>query len=199
MAWVLVLTAIPLALELSGTWPVVIQRFHRGADTIGMTRMVVVLLLMLSALILSTWKQLVQSLYIGLTGRARLIKGSVFVTLALLFLIGPILGWIIDNKRVVSTIWDTLPLVLAILVALKMSAVGWIGSRLNQSRLLSDRALVIGSACWCAVVLGVYGIFAWFFSTPFFPRYVLMLLAILAIPLARLSAAPLALAWNRHR
>jgi hypothetical protein len=28
---------------------------------------------------------------------------------------------------------------------------------------------------------------------------VLALVAILAIPLARLSAAPLALAWNRHR
>ena len=27
----------------------------------------------------------------------------------------------------------------------------------------------------------------------------LLLVAILAIPLARLSAAPLALAWNRHR
>ena len=58
---------------------------------------------------------------------------------------------------------------------------------------------MIGSACWCAVVLGVYGVLAWFFSTPFFPRYVLMLLAILAIPLARVAAAPLALDWNRHR
>ena len=55
------------------------------------------------------------------------------------------------------------------------------------------------AACWCAVVLALYGVLVWFFSTPFFPRYVLALLAILAIPLARLSAAPLALAWNRHR
>ena len=35
--------------------------------------------------------------------------------------------------------------------------------------------------------------------TPLVPRYVLMLLVILAVPLARVSAAPLALAWNRHR
>ena len=55
------------------------------------------------------------------------------------------------------------------------------------------------AACWCFVVLALYSVLVWFFSTPFFPRYVLALLAILAIPLARLSAAPLALAWNRHR
>jgi len=36
-------------------------------------------------------------------------------------------------------------------------------------------------------------------DTPIFPRYLLALVAILAIPLARVSAAPLALAWNRHR
>jgi hypothetical protein len=48
-------------------------------------------------------------------------------------------------------------------------------------------------------VIALYGLFAWFFSTPFVPRYFLALVAILAIPLARVSAAPLALAWNRHR
>jgi len=48
-------------------------------------------------------------------------------------------------------------------------------------------------------VLALYGLLVWLVSTPFFPRYLLALVAILAIPLARLSAAPLALAWNRHR
>jgi len=39
----------------------------------------------------------------------------------------------------------------------------------------------------------------WMLDTPHVKNHVLMLLAILAMPLARLSAAPLALAWNRHR
>jgi hypothetical protein len=39
----------------------------------------------------------------------------------------------------------------------------------------------------------------WLIATPFFPHYVLALVAILATPLARLAAAPLALASNRHR
>ena len=64
---------------------------------------------------------------------------------------------------------------------------------------MSDRTLVAGAALWSGVVLALYGVFVWLLSTPLFPRYVLALVAILAIPLARLSAAPLALAWNRHR
>jgi len=40
----------------------------------------------------------------------------------------------------------------------------------------------------------------WLFCTPeFIPRALAGLVAILAVPLARVSAAPLALAWNRHR
>ena len=48
-------------------------------------------------------------------------------------------------------------------------------------------------------LIAVYGVLAWFMETPIFPRYIFALVAILAIPLVRLSAAPLALAWNRHR
>jgi hypothetical protein len=48
-------------------------------------------------------------------------------------------------------------------------------------------------------VLGLYAVLVWFWSTPHVARYFLLLIAILEIPLARLSAAPLALAWNRHR
>ena len=48
-------------------------------------------------------------------------------------------------------------------------------------------------------MLALYGLLVWLVDTPLIPRYFLALVAILAIPLARLSAAPLALAWNRHR
>jgi hypothetical protein len=158
----------------------------------------VLLLLILAACIASTWKQLVQSLYIGLTGRASLIQGSVLLVLGFFFVFGPFAEWIIDSGRV-GEVWSALPLIFAILVGVKMIAVVWIAVRLYHDRLLSDRALVIGSACWCVAVFALYSILVWLLGTPHVPRYVLMLVAILAIPLARLSAAPLALDWNRHR
>jgi hypothetical protein len=198
LAWLLIIVAVPIALEWSGEMPLVVERSRRFAQVVGTPRAVVFLLLVVAAFIASTWKQLVQTLYIGLTGRAWLIKGSIFATLTLLFLIGPTAEWIIDTQRL-GRLWSALPLIFTLLVCVKMSAAAWIATRLYRNRLLSDRVLVAGAACWCVAVFALYGVLVWLLDTPHIPHYLLMLLAILAIPLARLSAAPLALAWNRHR
>src|SRR2546423_1444787 len=198
-AWLLLLVALPLALEWSGTWSMVTERVRRMSDAIGTPRAATVVLLILAAFIVATWKQLVQSLHIGLTGREWIVKGSVLLTLTLLILLGPIVEWIIANPGVQRALWNALPLILAGLVALKMCAAASTATRLDRGRLLGDRAIVAGAACWVLAVLALYGVLVWFFSTPFIARYVLALIAILAVPFARISAAPLALAWNRHR
>ncbi len=198
-AWLVVLVAMSLALEWSGTWSVVTEGVRRMNDAIGTPRAATVVLLILAGFIVATWKQLVQSLHIGLTGREWIVKGSVLLTLTFLILLGPIVEWIIDSPSVQRALWNALPLGLAGLVGLKMSAAAWIATRLDRSRLLGARALVLGAACWVLAVLAIYGVLVWFFSTPFVARYQLALIAILVVPLARISAAPLALAWNRHR
>jgi len=48
-------------------------------------------------------------------------------------------------------------------------------------------------------VFALYGLLVWITPAVLFRRHALALLAILAVPLARVAAAPLALAWNRHR
>src|SRR6266516_3503996 len=194
VAWLLVLVALPLALEWSGTWSVVTERARHMNEAIGTPRAATVVLLILAGFIVATWKQLVQSLHIGLTGREWMVKGSVLLTLTFLILLGLIVEWIIDTPSVQRALWNALPLILAGLVALKMSAAAWIATRLDRSRLLGDRALFVGAACWCVAVLALYAVLVWFCSTPFVAHYLLALIAILAVPLVRLSAAPLALA-----
>jgi hypothetical protein len=198
-AWLLVLAAIPLALTLSGTWPVVIERVRHGIELVGPRRAVVFALLVFSGLWLSTWRQLLVNLYVGLSGRAWLTKASVFLALSFLTLIGPIVQWIIDDSSARGALWDALPWLIAILVGVRMSVAAWIVTRLYSTRLLSDRILVTGAACWLVLVFALYGLLGWLVSGPLIPRYFLVLVSILAIPLVRPSAAPLALAWNRHR
>jgi len=197
-AWVLVLGAVMLAFRWSGTDAVVIERWRRFSAIVGTPRAIVFVLLLLWGFIALTWTQLVQSLYIGLTGRGAVIKGSVVLVLGFFFLFGPFAEWIVETERL-GRIWSALPLIFTALVTLKMIAVVWIGVRLFERHLLSDRALVIGAACWSGAVLALYGVLVWLLDAPHIPHYLLMLAAILMIPLARLSAAPLALAWNRHR
>jgi hypothetical protein len=198
-AWLLVLVAIPLALTLSGTWPAVIEPANRAIKAIGAPRAFVIVLVLFSGLLASTWKQLVQGLYIGLTGRAWLIKANAALLLSFLVIIGPLAEGFMRNGNIRAALWDALPWILAILMFVKMSAAAWIATRLYHSRLLSDRTLVTGAAVWLFAVLALYALLVWLVDTPFIARYFLALLAILAVPLARLSAAPLALAWNRHR
>jgi hypothetical protein len=197
-AWGLVLLAIPLALRFSGTDAVVLEHWHHFSAIVGTPRAWVFLLLVLWGFVALTWTQLVQSLYIGLTGRGAVIKGSVVLVLGFFFLFGPFAEWIVETQRL-GRIWRALPLIFALLVSLKMIASVWIGVHLYERRLLSDRMLVIGAACWSIAVFALYGVLVWLFDAPHIPHYLVMLVAILAIPLARLSAAPLALAWNRHR
>ena len=198
-SWALVLVAIPIGLRWSGTWPVFTEKMRQATEFMGALRTVVLVLLILALCIAATWKQLVQGLFIGLTGREWLIKGTVLFAVAVFSGLGPLGQWIYDNASVQRVIWGALPLILAVLVGAKMSAATWVATRLWRNRVLGDRTLVAGAAGWCGAVLALYGVLAWFLSTPFFPRYLLMLLAILFVPLARLSAAPLALTWNRHR
>lgn len=198
-SWLLVVLSIPLALVLSDTAPVVTEWTEGVAHIIGATRAIAAALLLLVGLVVTTWSQLVQNLYIGLTGREWLIKSSVLLNLVLVVVAVPLAQWVLKSGEARAAIWDGWPAVVAILVGIKMTAAGWIVMRLHASRLRNERSMVTGAAWWCAAVLAVYGVLVWFFSTPLVPRYLLALIAILAIPLARVSAAPLALGWNRHR
>jgi hypothetical protein len=198
-AWALVLLAIPVGVYWSGTWLTLLDWLRSVASTIGAPRAIVLLVVVVAGQMLSTWKQLVQSLCFGLTGNERLIKGSVFVSLLLASLVGPLAIWIVDSERI-GVVWSAMPLILAALVGAKMLAAGWVAARLvREGGPLNERTLIAGAACWTVAVLALYGVLAWLTDTPHIPRYLVMLVAILFVPLARFSAAPLAIARNRHR
>ena len=198
-AWMLVLVATPLALKFSGAAPVVIERAHRLVEVVGMPRAIAILLLGVGALIASTWKQLVQSLYIGMSGREWVVKASVFVALTFLAVVLPLAVWISRNRQAMAVLWNNFALIAAVLVCFKLSAAVWIAMRLHDKRLLTDRTLVIGAVCWDVAVFALYGLLVWIVPLVLIGNYALALVAILEVPLARLAAAPLALAWNRHR
>jgi hypothetical protein len=198
-AWLLVAAAVPLALTLSGAWPAVTFRAHRAVELVGAPRAIVFAILLVSGLMASTWKQLVQSMFIGLTGRAWIIRSSVLFALVCIVAMGPVAQYVNEHTTAQAVLWVSLPSIFALLATLKILAAAWAAARLAERRLLSDRTLVGGAIAWVAAVLALYALLSWLVSGPLIARYFLVLVAILAIPLARVSAAPLALAWNRHR
>lgn len=197
--WLLVLVTLSLGLRFSGASPVVVAWMQKLIEAIGTPRAVAIVVLTISAVIASTWKLLVLSLTIGLSGRQWLVKGSVFFVLSLLAVIVPFAQWAVSRQRLMLLLWNALPWIAAFLVVVKMAAAAWFLVRLAERRLLSDRKLVLGAAAWTVTVMALYGLLVWLVPTILIPRFFLALVAILATPLARLAAAPLALSWNRHR
>lgn len=198
-AWLLVLPAIAIALRFSGTLTTVLEWKRDLLEFFGVPRAVAIVLLGLVALLASTWKQLVQSLFIGMSGREWLIKASVFVALGIVTIALPFGHWLMNSKPAMAMLWTLFPWIAAVLICFKISAAAWIAMRLRDHRLLSDRALIIGALCWDGLVFALFGLLVWILPTLLIHGYVLALIAILEVPLVRLSAAPLALAWNRHR
>ena len=198
-AWLVIAALVPIALMASDTWHAATTRVATFAAYVGTSRAVAIASLTALAFIVSTWKRLVQSLYIGLTGRQWITRISGFTTLVLVAMIGPAFEWVSESAAAQRWLWDNWQSMLAALVVLKMTVAAWLATRLWTRRVLSDRALVIGAAAWMMTVLALHGVLVWLTDTPLISRALLGLFAIAAIPLARLSAAPLALAWNRHR
>jgi hypothetical protein len=202
-AWALVIVIVPIALFLSGNWSTVADRVLRLRDVIGTFRTAIFLLLVLALLAGLTWKRLVLSMHIGLRGRPWLVRLHFGITvvflIGLMIVVGPLNRTLRDHVDWQIAAWKALPWMMGALVVAKLALAGWMFARLQRERLLTDRAIIARAAWWSVAVFALYGVLSWMASTPHVSRHLLMLFAILVTPLARLSAAPLALAWNRHR
>ena len=202
-AWAVVIVIVPIALHLSNNWSIVTDRVQRLRDVIGTARTAALLLLVLALAVALTWKRLMLSMYVGLSGRPWLVRLHFGVTLAflvgLLILLGPLGRRLRDNVDWQVAAWNVLPWMLGTLVVVKLALAGWVFARLQGERLLTDRAIIAHAVWWTGCVFALYGALAWMASTPHIARHLLMFFAILVTPLARISAAPLTLAWNRHR
>lgn len=199
VAWLFVLVAIPIFFAWSGADSVLIDWGRWVINHVGVPRAIVATVLVLGGLTLATWLMLVQGLFVGLTGREWLIKTSGFVWLVFFMVLGPVFESIAASRPALAWLWDNWPIFPAILVVLKVAAAVVTAKRLTRSGLIADRVLVAAAAGWAAIVFVLYGVLVWWADTPMLPGYRFLLIAILAVPLVRISAAPLALDWNRHR
>lgn len=199
VSWLLVLAAVPIAVRWSGSTPIVNDWLRDLVKAVGTPRTIAIVALGIVLLIASTWKQLVQSLFIGMTGREWLIKTAAIGALVCLAVIVPIARWAFGERVIVARLWTALPWILATLVTLKLVAAAWIAIRLHARRVVSDRTLLRGALSWDAAVFALYGLLVWITPAVIVRRHALALVAILAVPLVRVAAAPLALTWNRHR
>ena len=200
LAWLIALTAIAVAEVWSGASVAVTTSFEPVVEAFGSGRPFIAGgIFFVAILMLSTWRQLVQNLCISLTGNPWLIKSTVLIGLLIMTALGPGLQWFFRDRDIQSKFWNALPLIAIVLVSLKFAAGAVIFSKLHARRVFDDRGLILRSVAWLSGVVVIYAILALSLTDVMTPPYLKATVAILMMPLARLGAAPLALAWSRHR
>ncbi len=198
-AWGVVVLVVPSALVLSGNLQVVADGWGTLLRVLPAWKAAGLLALVLVGLILVTWKQFVENLFIGLTGNAWVINGVIIVGLLLMVVCALLGSWIYHHPEYHEPLLAAVPWVMSLAVLLKLLAAGWAWRTLRRRQLLERYTLPGLLTLWLLTVLGLIAWLAWLIPTGMTSLFSLALGVVLFVPLARLLAAPLALAWNRHR
>ena len=198
-AWVIVAVAVPVALMGADAAEPILEIARNVDGALGRPRAISLGLLIVVILVGSTWKQLVQGLYITMSGRDWAVKGIAFATLVSVTCGFLALGWILDSRYRTALAWSAIPWLMAALAALKLVLAARVMQRGTKRGLFTRTQLVFAAIVWDLWVFAVYGVLAWILPAILVRRHFLLLVAMLVVPFVRLAAAPLAVAGNRHR
>jgi hypothetical protein len=199
VTWAVVAVATAAALIFSGAYRVLGAMFDDWLAVQSPAEVAGTLIALAALLVLVTWKRIVENLAIGLTGREWVIKGSVIAGLLIAVGIVCLTLWLVIHPEYHATVRSLTPWMMAVAIVLKLLAAAWAIRELRRRRLLTDRALLVLTGIWFAVVGSLAGLLVWVVPASAMAWPTLVMVVVLSTPLARLSAMPLAMDWNRHR
>jgi hypothetical protein len=198
-AWLVVLVLLPAWLAYTGGFSSVAWLWDAAVTKHGVARTAAACVLILVAPVLATWRSLAVGLWAGLTGRAWVTVGQT----VLVGFVGLQLGheWVMWNADPArrERLLDALPWIAAGAVALKFLLAAWALWALHRRGELGTRALAGLVGAWLLTAASLFALLLSLVPSDLVPAHSLALAVVLIVPLARLAAAPLALAWNRHR
>ncbi len=204
VAWLIVLVATSVWLRLWCDYQPLLDEI-RKATTAFPAFNVGSALALLSLCVLLTWRFLIGSLYLGLSGRAWMINvaacGVFLGTFAVPLGIAAIVE---DHSYLLLYPPGWVAWLISGLFAAKLAGAGWLAGSARSRRLITTRAILFYLGAWIAAAAALVGI--GFKLIPFeitraagWSRWTIALLLLLFVPLLRVAAAPAALARNRRR
>jgi hypothetical protein len=193
--WILFLGYVSLLLLRPGF----IQSIQAAATSAGTWKAVGYALIGLSLLVLLTWKSMVESLWICLTGRKWVETAVTFGTVGFFFVSVGLGLWIGFHPQWHAAALAAVPWLMGFLLALKLVAAVFVVYGLLQQCASSAAGVALMAALWLAVVFSLSALALALLPPEFAPATKVIPGVALLIPFARLAGAPLALCWNRHR
>ncbi|MBW3622216.1 MAG: hypothetical protein KY468_02270 [Armatimonadetes bacterium] len=150
-------------------------------------------------LLFLTWRNQVENLGVDFTGRPWIVNGYPLVMALLISLALYFTPMYLVQPSLFSDFLRSLPRWAALALAIKLGLAGWAAAALWRRGLLEGKTLAFSMGAWLLAAVTLIGGGLRLLPEGGVSFHSLMLGALLFLPLARLSLAPLALAWNRHR
>jgi hypothetical protein len=198
-AWAVWLALMLPALYFTGAYHDVLDGWERWTQARPLGEVVATLIAAAALLFALTWKSLVQGLCINLTGREWVIKGATAASLTLFSVfiwLGCMVFW---DPRYQEFLLHALPWALGLAAALKAGLAYWVMRALLRKGLVPARSIILLLGIWLGIAAALIGLVVWLVPNGNVAPASLAAGVVLALPLVRLSATPLALAWDRHR
>jgi hypothetical protein len=198
-AWMVVVLIVPSAVMLTGhfdeveEWRQQLRRVHSAAEIAAG------IVAITAWLLVWTWKRKVDSLYLGLPGRGWVTGSIALVCLPGSFALWFVALWIYRHPEIHDIVLRVLPTLLGVVVFCRLLLAAWALQQALRQGLLQPQTVARWAAGWVLLASVLFGLFAWAVPPELVPRYYLAYGVLFALPMARLAAAPLTLAWNRHR
>jgi len=212
MTWLLLLLGIPV-------WLVVLQKFGAMTELLEPSlrswtphQIAGLAVLGFCSLLTLTWGQMVGGLCLSLTGRTWIVNAAMAFYLALLSGLGLAGQWVCAHPRDFEISLTALSWCLGGLAGVKLFGSAWVLCVVCRQKLLSGVHMGVFLGIWllgaCCLVTLLDGLLPAAglplpaevgASVNHLPTSLVALATLLAMPLVRLIAAPLALAANRHR
>jgi hypothetical protein len=202
-SWLIVLTIAPLWFWLWCDWPSIVQQWKLAAGREH--RVIVLSAVAIPILVLFTWRFLVGSLYIGLSGKGWMLNLAACGVFLAFF--SPLIGAIPYVQQHVHHLlfpprW--FPWLLGGLLAAKIAAAAILTDRAHRRKYVNARAIGRYLVMWIGFAVILF-LLVW----PLIPfelippnsrwnKITFALLIFFAIPILRVSYAPIALARNRR-
>ncbi len=207
--WVVLAIGLLLWLVLSSYGPEAVQQFETMRQRYEPGLFWGWLVLLVVGPIVLIWLQMVQCMWIGLSGSKRMRMLSLFGFLALIELI--VLAFFAYSAPIASRFlphdyfeyWPVsvrlLPWLAGAAFLLKILAAAWSLHALRRRRLIPSGVLRAMLAIWLALAAALFAALYALLPDTWFSVPGVVLGIVLLLPLTRLALAPLALSWNRHR
>ncbi|HEV3119492.1 MAG TPA: hypothetical protein VGY58_20715 [Gemmataceae bacterium] len=198
-AWGLVVVAVPVAVILTGRQEEVEGWWRQAQHQVHPVKIAAGMVAATTLLFACTWKQLVDSLFLGLTGRKWVFQSALVAVMAGFFILCCVGGWIYKHPETHHQFLALLPWLLGLLIVCRLLVAGVALRQGLRRGLLEPRTALRWLTAWVFLGSALFGLLAYVVPTDLMPVHYLAFAVLLAMPMTRLTAAPLALAWNRHR